>query len=297
MTRPSPSHPRRLFLAFARFRLVLAPRCRLGQRNLQPLDRGLRENDMVVAQQVIGMNRIAFHQFRPWQIPRAQFEIAVSVLGDFHQQRGLLDLQFVERLAKRLRLYFLHVERIHDRDLAIGQLRGQRRPQCSQQLLPREGVVVGAWLRSMHRTAVPPQGRADRSDTGAPRAFLLPQFLAGTGNPPTILGRVCSRPLPSAVVLHRLPEQVLVHRAKHLIGEIHRADLGAVQVVDIDSCHCSLSIATSYWQLASSDLPLATWYPVPGSSLSSLLSSLPSRDRPSPPLRIRTALAVASSRA
>jgi len=31
--------------------------------------------------------------------------------------------------------------------------------------------------------------------------------------------------LPGAVMLHRLPEQIFIHRAENLIGEIERTDL------------------------------------------------------------------------
>src|SRR5438309_2631400 len=263
MTRPPPRRARRLFLAFARLRLVLASRCRLGQRNLQLLYCRLREDHMVIAQQVIRMNHVALYQFRPGNIARAQLEVAVSVFRDFYQQRRLFDLQLVERLAECLRLHFFHVERIHDRELAIGKLRSQRRAQRAQQLLSREGVVVRARLRSVNRSTVPPQGRTDRTDTRAARTFLLPQLLAGTGNTPTIFGRVCSCPRSGTVVLHRFPQQVFVHRAKSLIGKIHRADLGAVQVVDINGCHfCLSAAATGFWLVAPNDLFLGTRYSV-----------------------------------
>src|SRR5690242_21103340 len=52
--------------------------------------------------------------------------------------------QGIQRLAEILGLRFLQVESIHDDQLAIGKLRGQRRAQRAQQLFAREGVVIGA---------------------------------------------------------------------------------------------------------------------------------------------------------
>src|SRR5579871_5493589 len=109
--------------------------------------------------------------------------------------------------------------------------------QCAQKLFARKCVVVGPGNRAVHRPAVPPQRRTDRADASAPRAFLLPQLLARSGNLPAGLGRVRAAMLPGAVVLYRFPEQVFVHGAENLVSQVQASDLLATQIVNIDSCH------------------------------------------------------------
>ena len=91
--------------------------------------------------------------------------------------------------------------------LAVLQLRRQRRAQRTQQLLARERVVIGAWLRPVDRAAMPPQRRTDRRDTRPARALLLPQLLARAAHQTSVLGGVRFRragrrgsasPLPKA---------------------------------------------------------------------------------------------------
>ena len=72
-----------------------------------------------------------------------------------------------------------------------------------------------------------PQWRTNGADTGAPRALLLPQLLARAGNQLLVLGGVRARALRGAVVLHRLPQQVFVHRAENFVGQVERPDLGS----------------------------------------------------------------------
>src|SRR5579863_4247440 len=97
----------------------------------------------------------------------------------------------------------------------------------------------------MHRSAVPPQRRADRTDAGAACALLLPQLLARPGHLPARLGGMGSGMLPGAIVLHRFPEQVFVDRAKNFVGEIERPDLLAAQIVYVNRCHMSSSLLMS----------------------------------------------------
>ena len=201
------------------------------------------------------MHFIAGDQLRARNIARTQIEIAIPVIRHFHQQGGFLDLQLVERLAEHLGLHFFHVERVHHGELAVRKFRRQCRTQRPQQLLPGKGVIVGTRLRSLHRSAMTPQWRADRSNAGPAGTLLLPKLFAGTGNAPTVLRRMRASPLPGAVVPHRFPQQVFVHRAENFIGKIHGADLGAAQIVDINGCHFS-SLNCSYWLLASSSLAI-----------------------------------------
>src|ERR1700719_965786 len=89
----------------------------------------------------------------------------------------------------------------------------------------------------MHRTAVPPQGRTNRTHASPSCALLFPQFLAGSGDQFFVLGGVSSGPMGSAIMFHRLPQQVLVHRAEDLVSQFEAADLGSAQIVNVNACH------------------------------------------------------------
>src|SRR5271157_644193 len=254
MPRAPPRSAGRLLCGLVFSRLALLLRHRILQRNLQLLDRRMRENHAVIPQQVIGMHLVAAHQLEPLNIAGTQGQIAVLVFRFFHDQHRRIHFQRVERLAEFLGLRFLQVERIHHNDLALGKLGGQRRAQRAQQFLARESVVVGSRRRTMHRRAVPPQGRTDRADAGAAGALLLPQLLAGTGNLPARLGGMRPGALPGAVMLHRFPEQVFIDRAKDFVSEIERPDLLTAQIVNINRCH---SFSLLVWSGHSCPLLLA----------------------------------------
>src|SRR5262249_8003717 len=161
------------------------------------------------------------------QIPRTELKIAIAVLGNLDQQRSLVDLQLVERLAEQLALRFLYVKCVDDGQLAVCQLRSQCRAQRPEQLLARKGVLVRARLWPVPCAAMTPQWRANRPDARPSGAFLLPKLLTRPGNTPAILGGMRAGPLTCAVVLHRFPQQVFIDRTKHLVGQIERADLRA----------------------------------------------------------------------
>src|SRR5215469_4397470 len=149
----------------------------------------------------------------------------------------------VERFPEWLRLRLFHIEGVDHDQLAVSELGRQRRAQGAQQLLAREGVIVGARLGSMHGAAVPPQRRTDGADAGASRALLLPELLAGSRNPPAVLGRVGAGALPGAVMLHRLPQQVFMDGAKNLVRQLQRAYRLAAQIVNVDSSHIGFLLA------------------------------------------------------
>src|ERR1035437_3982821 len=237
-----PRSARRLLGAFFFLGLVLPLRHRRLQRNLQLLNRRLRENRPVIPQQVIRMHLVAAYQLKPLDVAGAQCQVVILVLRLFDNQHRLIDLQQVQRLAELLGLGLFHVERIHHDQLAVRQFRSQRRAQRAHQLLAREGVVVRPWLRTMHRRAMPPQGRPDRSDARPARALLLLALLAGTGNLPARLGCVRTGALRGAVMLHRFPEQIFVDRAENFVGEIQRPNLLAAQIVYVYRCHIASSV-------------------------------------------------------
>src|SRR6202012_5819498 len=141
-------------------------------------------------------------------------------------------------------LRLVDVEVLNDGQLAIGQLRSQRRAQCTHQLLLRELVVVAARLRSVNRTTATPERSADRAHARAARALLLPQLLARTRNQLAILRRVRSLAQTGAVVLHRLPEQRLVHfTGEHLIEQFEVTDFLAREALDLDLRHRLTSLS------------------------------------------------------
>ncbi len=65
------------------------------------------------------MHLAAADQFHAFKVPRTQIQIAVAVVRHFHQHRAFIDFQRIERFAKRLRLRFFHIERIHHDQLAV----------------------------------------------------------------------------------------------------------------------------------------------------------------------------------
>src|ERR1019366_8016523 len=105
------------------------------------------------------------------------------------------------------------------------------------------------------RTAVAPQWRTDRAHTCAARSLLLPELLACAGNQLLVLGGVRAAVLPGAVMLHRFPKQVFVHRTEHFIGQFERTDFLAIQVHYIDCRHKD--------SLNLSGLPTLLWVPHP----------------------------------
>src|SRR5258708_3539572 len=98
----------------------------------------------------------------------------------------------------------------------------------------------------MHRAAMPPQRRPDGADAGAASSLLLPELFAGTGNLPAGFGGVRTGTLPGAVMLHRFPKQVFVHRAENLVGEIERSNLRAAQIMYLYRCHNLLLSPRAY---------------------------------------------------
>ena len=198
------------------------------------------------------MNLIARNQLDTFQVARAQVQVLLG-LADIlrNQQRGLADIQFVERLTKRLRLRLAKLEAIDDNQFAVSELCCQRRAQRTQQLLARELIVVGAGLRSVDRAAMPPERRADRTDASAARTLLSPELLAGAAHQLLVLGGVRAGTLPGAVVLHRFPEQILVDCAENFIGQLEGAYFLAAQIHYINRCHILLNCQ---WPVASSQL-------------------------------------------
>ncbi len=43
--------------------------------------------------------------------------------------------------------------------------------------------------------------------------------------------------LGGAIMFYRLPQQVLVHRAKNLVSQFQAANFGSAQIVNVNACH------------------------------------------------------------
>src|SRR5208337_1532883 len=216
------------------------------ERVLQLFQRRTREDRALIPQQVVRMDLIARKKFHTFEIARAEVQVLFG-LADvlFHQKRRTLGVQLVQRLAELLALGFLQFEALYHNQPAIGQLRRQRRSQCAEQLLPRERIVIGAGLRSVHCAAMPPQRRANGSDARASGALLLPQFLARTTYQLAVLGGVGAGTLPGAVVLHRFPQHVLVYCAEYFISELEGADPPATEIHNINRSHSLFRIGST----------------------------------------------------
>src|SRR5580698_7768421 len=198
--------------------LRFPPRSGGLQRFLQLLQCRTREDRSLVTQQVIGVNLVARQQLHAFQIARAQMQVVVLARRVLDQQRRAFGIQLVQRFAEVLGLGSLEIEVLYHYQLAVRQLRRQRGAQRAQQLLARELIVVRAGLRSVNRTAVTPQRRADRTYASAARTLLSPELLAGAAHQLLVLGGVRTGTLPGPVMPHRFPEQVLVHCTENFIG-------------------------------------------------------------------------------
>src|ERR1019366_10147438 len=190
---------------------MLALRHGLDEHLAEQLNGGLRENRTLVAQKIVRVNLVVQNQLNTLEVARTKQQRLGQLLATLNNERRARHVELVKRCAIELRLRILEFERINDRQLAIGELRSQRGAQCTEKLLLREGVIVAARLRAVNRVAVAPERRANRTDTRAARALLLPKLLARTSNFGTALGLVCALAQRGAVVLDRLPKEALVH--------------------------------------------------------------------------------------
>src|SRR4051794_12905849 len=66
--------------------LAMLLRDRSLERNLQLLNRGMREDHVIVPQQVIGMNFIPTNDLESVDVARAQLKIAILLLSRFDDQ-------------------------------------------------------------------------------------------------------------------------------------------------------------------------------------------------------------------
>jgi len=105
---------------------------------------------------------------------------------------------------------------------------------------------------------MPPKRRTNGADARAARALLFPELLAGAAHQLLVLGGMSTGPLPCAVMLHRFPEQVLVHRTEYLIGQFERTYLFAAEIYYINRCHVFFQLSVVSCQLSVPPVSLAT---------------------------------------
>src|SRR5712691_6455208 len=93
-------------------------------------------------------------------------------------------------------------------------------------------------LRSVGRPAMPPQRTADRTHASAPRALLLPQFLAGTGHFMPRFGR-CRAPTRSRQMMpYRFIQQGFIYRRReNSIRKLNRANHLIVEIDNVYAGH------------------------------------------------------------
>src|SRR5579859_944903 len=167
------------------------------------------------------------YQFHAGEVTRTQRQISV-VFGSIHQERSLLHSQAVERLAETAGFRFSELKTLDYSELAVSKLGGQRRAQRALQLFSGKLVIVRTRLRSMNRAAMSPKRRADRAYAGPSGSLLLPQLFACAGDQLFVVGGMSPGPMGGAIMLDRLPQQVFIHRAEDLCGQLQRAYFFAV---------------------------------------------------------------------
>src|SRR5687767_10736042 len=89
---------------------------------------------------------------------------------------------------------------------------------------------------------MPPQGRTNRTHSGAAGALLLPELLARTGYLPADLRLRRTGTDARAVVADSFVNQRLIHfRAKDFVAQIERSDDLIAEIENINARHCSTS--------------------------------------------------------
>src|ERR1700733_8864716 len=91
---------------------------------LQGLDRILREDGVLVAEQIVGVNLGAEHKLDTVEVARAEIELLVELAAGLNQQSGLAGLELVESSTEEFGLRLCDFERIDDSELAVGDLGG-----------------------------------------------------------------------------------------------------------------------------------------------------------------------------
>src|SRR6266702_2728998 len=220
--------------------MFAALRYKLLKCLLQRFECVLREDGMLVAEEIVGMNLGAEHKLDAREIARAEIKLLVELAAGLDQQGGLASFELGDRVAEELGFRLGDVERLDHRQLTIGNLGGNRRTERAHQLLLREGVLVAARLGSVDRTARTPKRASDRRDARAARSLLLPQLTAGARDKPAGLGRRGALSKCGAVMLDRLPQEAVIDLAgEHFVEEFELPDFLSAEIDYVDVCHRS----------------------------------------------------------
>jgi len=173
------------------------------------------------------MNLVARDQLRALEVARTELEIAIPWLGT-STSRTVFSI-FSLSSASRNPLVF---GSFTSNAFTTSSLPSANFDASAERNAPSSfflgSVVIGAGLGPC---TVPPcrTGEKDRSDRARPVPFCFQSFLP---EPDTSFGscRVRARPLGRAVVLHRFPQQVFVHRTENLVGQVQRTDLAPLRL-------------------------------------------------------------------
>ena len=156
-------------------------------------------------------------------------ELEVLVVAVRHQQRGLFRIELAERGAQGFGLVRVERPGLDHGQFLLREFCGERRAQRAEQHLFRQRVFIGARARAMHGAAMAPQRRADRADTRASRALLLPQLAAGAADFALFLGLVRAAAQPGEVPPGGFVQEVAVDLgAKDRVRQIDLADFLSV---------------------------------------------------------------------
>src|SRR5229473_1988931 len=206
------------------------------ERVAQPHHGILREQQQVMLQHVVRLQTAWRRESNALDVAARAFQVCVLAVG--HQQSRLRVIQLVQHRQQGLGFVRLECPRIHDRQLLLRQFCRKRRAQRPKEHLLRQRVAVIARLRSVDRAAMAPEGRADRTDTRAARALLLPELAARAAHFALVLGLVRAAAQSAQVPPRSFVQQVLVDlRAKNRVRQLHLTDFLAIQIDYVDDRH------------------------------------------------------------
>ena len=198
--------------------------------------RGVREDDVVAAQHVVGVELAALDQLHFGQVEEALD--GVGVVDVDHDQRLAFDAESAEQLLGVLGLRRVETPRIDDDDLAVGRPVAERRAQRELDHLLRGLLVVLARLRAVGDATAAHVRRAAGALAGVTGALLLERLPATAANLGSRLGA-----LRTTAASGQLSGDDLVHQrhvglhAEHRLVEVEVAGIVAGRVLHCDRCH------------------------------------------------------------
>src|SRR6185369_3171305 len=129
-------------------------------------------------------------------------------------------------------------EAVDDEQPTLLRVLGEGALERARPHLLRRTVAPVARARRVGATAADVDRRADRAVARAPRALLLVELLRRAAHRGALLRGGGALPPRGELRLHDLVEELLLDlRREHVVGEIERADLLALHVVNVERCH------------------------------------------------------------